>query len=258
MKTLNSFFLLLLVLFFIGCASDDPAGKTEAEVLFKEAQELMDAERYIMATEKLNQIKTQHPYSYYATPAELLLAEVQYKQENYVESAASFLLFRDLHPKHEKIAYVIFMTGESYYKQLPDTIDRDLEAGLEAMKYYNEIIDRYSSTEYVAKAQKRIKKCQKMLTDKDLYVADFYFKTKVYEAARFWYLDILTKHAGNEKIKQHSMMRIVASSMNMKEYETCLNYVEKFTAVIDKDSEKELKSYTDTCQTELSKNPAKE
>ena len=86
------------------CSSDKPKGRTEAEVLFKEAEDLVKSERYILATEKLNTIKTQHPYSFYATPAELLQADVLYMQESFVESAAAYLLFRDFHPKHEKIA----------------------------------------------------------------------------------------------------------------------------------------------------------
>src|SRR5690606_6900526 len=104
------FTLLIFVLF--SCSSDTPSGKTEAEILYKEALQYKKKERYILATEKINLIKTQHPYSYYATPAELLLAEVQFEQESFVESAASFLLFRDFHPRHEKIPYVVFMIGE--------------------------------------------------------------------------------------------------------------------------------------------------
>jgi outer membrane protein assembly factor BamD len=126
-------FLKLIILVFIvaACSSDKPKGRTEAEVLFKEAEELVEAERFILATEKLNAIKTQHPYSFYATPAELMQADILYEQESYVESAAAYLLFRDFHPRHEKIAYVIFRIAESFYKQIPDTIDRDLESALE-------------------------------------------------------------------------------------------------------------------------------
>jgi len=90
------------------CASEKPEGKTEAEVLFKEAKILMDDGRYIMATEKLNLLRSQYPYSFFATPAELMLADILYLQENYVEAAAAYILFRDFHPKSTDIEYVIF------------------------------------------------------------------------------------------------------------------------------------------------------
>lgn len=241
-------YLALIVLLIISsCSSDKPKGKTEAEVLFKEAQELMKSERYILATEKLNQIKTQHPYSFYATPAELLLAEVQFKQESYIEAAASFLLFRDFHPKHEQIAYVIFMIGESYYKQLPSTIDRDLESGTEALKFYEELINKYPKDPSVPKAQERINKITRMLREKDRYVADFYFKTEVWEAARWWYQDILERYKQGDPVPHHAMVRMVASSCQMKKWDECTVLAEKFIPIVDKDSQEKIKSWKKLC-----------
>ena len=236
------------LMFLASCSSDGPEGKTAAEKLYKEAQELMESERYILATEKLQQIKTEHPYSYYATPAELLLAEVQYMQESYPEAAASFLLFRDFHPKHEKIAYVIFMIGESYFKQVPDTIDRDLESGAEALKYYDELIAKYPDAKDVKKAKSRVSKINKMLREKDIYVADFYYKTKVWQAARYWYIDILSRHADKVDVRQHSMLRVVASSCQMKKWEECLLYAEKFQSLVDKDTAVDIRSWQKQCQ----------
>src|SRR5665648_252855 len=140
---MKSVLFIVILLLVSSCASDKPDGKTEAEILYKEAQELMKSERFILATEKLNLIKTQHPYSFYATPAELLQADILYDQENYVEAAAAYLLFRDFHPRHEKIPYVVFRIADSFYKQIPDTIDRDLEPALESIKYYDEVVTKY-------------------------------------------------------------------------------------------------------------------
>ena len=52
---------ILLLLLVCACSSDKPEGRTQAEVLFKEAEDLIKAERYILATEKLNEIKTRTP-----------------------------------------------------------------------------------------------------------------------------------------------------------------------------------------------------
>jgi outer membrane protein assembly factor BamD len=243
-------FLTLLFVIFSSCSSDKPEGKTEAEILYKEAQELMEAERYILATEKLNEIKTQHPYSFYATPAELLQADVLYLQENYIEAAASYLLFRDFHPRHEKIPYVVFRIAESYYKQIPETIDRDLEPAIEALKYYGEVVQKYGDTSYRLDAEKRIAKAKEMLREKDVYIADFYFKTKEYQAARYWYLDILENHQ-DKKSRNHAMVRTVQATAQMKEWELCLDYVEKFYQSVDKQGQKEIKSIKDKCQKKL-------
>lgn len=246
----NIVFALFIALLFTSCASDKPKGKTEAEILYKEAEELMSAERYILATEKLNLIKTQHPYSFYATPAELLQADILYLQENYIEAAAAYLLFRDFHPRHEKIPYVVYKIAESYYKQIPDTVDRDLEPALESLKYYNEVIQKYPDSSYRLEAETKIKKAKRMLREKDQYIADFYFKTKEYSAARYWYLDILENH-NDKKTRNHAMTRTVMATSKLKEWQPCLDYAEKFYQLVDKEGRKEIKSAKDLCQKEL-------
>jgi outer membrane protein assembly factor BamD len=225
---------LLVSLIFFGCASEKPTGKTEAEVLYKEAKQLMEEERFILATEKINQLKNQYPYSYYSTPAELMLADILFKQENFVESAAAYLLFRDFHPKHEKIPYVILQIAESYYLQLPDTDDRDLEPAVEAIKYYNEVITRYPNSKEITKAKKKIKECRDRLNNKEKYVADFYFKTEVYEAAKWRYLDMLAT-IKDKKLRSHSMQRIIQSAYYMKKYRECLSYGEEYLGDLNKD-----------------------
>ena len=237
---------LVLLLLVVACSSDKPKGRTEAEVLFKEAQELMDAERFILATEKLNAIKTQHPYSFYATPAELMQADILYLQESYVESAAAYLLFRDFHPRHEKIPFVIFRIAESFYKQIPDTIDRDLEPAMEAIKYYDEVIVKYPDSSYKKKAEKKISKAKGMLREKDQYIADFYFKTDKFAPARYWYLDILEHHQ-NKTTRNHAMLRTILATYELKEWQPCLDYIEKFYQLVDKEAQKEIKLVKQNC-----------
>jgi outer membrane protein assembly factor BamD len=241
---------LAILLLVIACSSDKPKGRTEAEILFKEAEELMQAERYILATEKLNIIKTQHPYSFYATPAELLQADVLYLQESFIEAAAAYLLFRDFHPKHEKISYVVFKIAESYYKQIPDTIDRDLEPAIEALKYYDEVIQKYAESSYRKDSEDRIKSANKMLRQKDEYVADFYFKTEEYAAARYWYLDILDNHK-DQKSRNHAMLRTILATQNLKEWQPCLDYVEKFYQLVDKQAQSEINSVKSVCEKKI-------
>jgi outer membrane protein assembly factor BamD len=206
-----NWFLFLFLMIGAGCSSTPPKGATKAEILFKEAERLIEKKRYILAIEKLNEIKTQHPYSFYATPSELRLADIYFLQENYIESAGAYLLFKDLHPKHEKSAYVTYRVAESYYFQLPSTYDRDLTSAYEALKYYAELKNVYPNSEYVKESKKRESLIHQMLENKDLYIADFYFKTKQYKAAQYRYLEIL-KNYNDEKTLKHSQLRIILSA----------------------------------------------
>ncbi len=184
------------------CATKRPSGSTEAEVLYKEAKDLISKSRFIQASEKLNAIRSQYPYSFYATHAELLQADILFSQENYAEAAAAYILFRDFHPKYAELGYVIFRISESFYRQLPATFDRDLTAGVESIKYFKELVLNYPNTEYVKDAQSRIDQIEEMIEKKEIYIADFYFKTKDYEAAKSRYEEILkTLKNKNEKLR---------------------------------------------------------
>lgn len=240
---------ILISLFLVGCATEKPKGKTEAEVLFKEAKILMDDGRYIMATEKLNMLKSQYPYSYFATPAELLLADILFKQENYVEAAASYILFRDFHPKYEEIEYVIFKIAESYYKQIPETYDRDLSSAMEAIKYYKELLERHAESKYTTDAVKKIQYCMTMLENKEKYIADFYYKTDVYDAARYRYLKLMREFETPETL-DYAMKRIILSSYQLKDWKGCLGYANKFYPVLNKDSQEEINSTIENCKTQ--------
>jgi outer membrane protein assembly factor BamD len=203
---INIYLILLSVIFAISCTTKRPDGATEAEILYKEAKDLISKSRYIQASEKLNQIRSQYPYSFYATHAELMQADVLFSQENYAEAASAYILFRDFHPKYSNLGYVIFRISESFYNQLPTTFDRDLTAGVEAIKYYNELLQNYSNTEYVKDARARIAQIEDMVLKKQIHIADFYFKTHDYEAAKSRYQDLLISLTDEKEVARISKM----------------------------------------------------
>lgn len=111
------------------------------------------------------------------------MAEVYFKKETYPEAQSAYQVFKELHPRHEKIDYVTFQIGESIFKQLPTTIDRDLALAPIAMKDFEVLIRDYPKSHYVDEAQKRINEIVDMLAQKELYIADFYFRTEKWQSA---------------------------------------------------------------------------
>lgn len=227
MPNISKIFIFLFLLTFISCSTSRPTGSTEAEVMYKEALELIEEERYLLATEKLNALRSQYPYSYYATHAELLQADVLFLQENYVEAAAAYILFRDFHPKHKKLSYVIWRIAQSYYNQLPSTFDRDLSAAHEAIKYLKEVLTLFPNSEYAPEARLKIKESQELLESKQRYIADFYFKTGDYQSARHRYIYIINNFS-SEGLVNHSILRVLESSYRIGALDECKSYYNKY------------------------------
>lgn len=241
----SAFFAFMLVL--VACSTPRPSGETEAEVLYKEAQTLVDDGRYLLATEKLNTLRSQFPYSFFATHAELLLADILFNQENYTESAAAYILFRDFHPKHERSDYVLWRIAESFYNQIPETHDRDLSGAIEAIRFYNDLLRIYPKSQYVGNSREKIERAQQMLRDKERYIADFYFKTKVWDAARYRYLDIL-KNFREPELVTHAAVRVLEASKKMNDPGSCETYYKSFIGKMNDQGRERLNGALESCR----------
>lgn len=180
---------------FLGCVSEEKNLST-AEGAFKYAKEFEDAERYEIALSKYADVKNKFPYSHLATEAELAIAEVHYKRESFAEAQISFQNFRDLHPKHAKIDFVVYRIAMSFYSQLPETFDRDLALGSDAIYHFDELIKNYPKSEYVAECKEKRDETFQKLTEKELYIADFYLKQKKFTAALRRFENALLKYPG--------------------------------------------------------------
>ncbi len=180
---------------FLGCTSE-PKNADTAEGAFKIAQDYEKADRYQIAIQRYTDVKNKFPYSTLATDAELAIANIYFKTEDYVEAQVSYQNFKEFHPKHPQIDYVIFRTGMSYFQQLPDSIDRDLSLANDAIYSFNDLIKKFPNSEYIAQAQDFRRKSFSMLAEKELYIADFYFQQKIYDSALLRYESAYRKYNG--------------------------------------------------------------
>ncbi|HBT44493.1 MAG TPA: outer membrane protein assembly factor BamD, partial [Rhodospirillaceae bacterium] len=62
----------------------------------------------------------QHPYSVWATKAQIMAAYGYYKSNNYQEAVAALDRFIQLHPTHEDVGYAYYLKGLAYYEQISD------------------------------------------------------------------------------------------------------------------------------------------
>lgn len=188
--------LALLVSFAVaGCSSAEKVDPTTPEGAYKLAEELEKDERYEESVIKYTDVKNKHPYSRYAVMAELKVADVQFLRESYIEAQYAYQTFKDLHPKHPQIDYVTFRLGLSFFKQLPSTTDRDLSLADKAILYFDEVTSSYPNSPHAKEAAEKKAEAVRMQADKELYVANFYFKKKQYGSALGRYETILRNYA---------------------------------------------------------------
>ncbi|MBI3544772.1 MAG: outer membrane protein assembly factor BamD [Deltaproteobacteria bacterium] len=174
--------------------------------LFKDAEEDIHDKRYQMALDKLKGLKNKFPYSHLATQAKLRIADVYFDEESFIEAAAAYESFRDMHPKHEKADYVLFRIGESYFNQLPGGVDRDLGPAGKSIDAYRELLNLYPKSQYVGEATKHLSEATERLAGKEKYIADFYYRQEQFDSAAGRYEKMTTRFP-NTSSEQYAYWR---------------------------------------------------
>jgi len=185
------FFFFTFVLLFCGCSlfEDKHEMEQNAQELVSEGSSAFVSGDYRTAVKAYTDLKDWYPFSKYAILAELKIADAHFQLEEYDEAVFAYKEFEKMHPKNEAIPSVIYKIGLCWFNQL-GTIDRDHTPAKNSLIQFNRLIDQYPSSEYAAKAKEHILTCTENLSGHELYVANFYMKTKKYKAAlkRYEYL----------------------------------------------------------------------
>lgn len=209
-------FAVVFALVMVRCSSKQ-ATKEDADSIYQEAEEAYKDEKYLIAIEKYRDIKNRFPYSARATDAELRIADAYFAQESYIEAESAYEIFKELHPTHPKADYVQYRIGLSFFNQIPDNATRDLTAAYRCIEAFQVLIDKYPSSEYVAKAKESIVEAKKRLAEFENYVADFYYRRRHYLSASYRYSALLQEYS-NLGYDEEALFRLGQSYYNIRMY----------------------------------------
>ncbi len=179
---------------FSGCAWFGGEQKEKAAYdLVQDGIQAYEDGNYSGAIKSFEQLKDWYPFSKYAILAELKIADAHYQSEQYAEAVLAYEEFEQLHPRNEAVPYVIYQTGRCYYDQI-DTIDRDQTPAQKSLEIFRRLIRQFPDDDYSNHAQIHIAKCLQSLAGHELYVAEFYYRTKRYKAALQRFKAVITNY----------------------------------------------------------------
>ena len=187
------FVMSLTGIFGSGCSSAE-IDPDNPESIFQDAEDDAKSDHFQMAHEKFSRLKSRFPYSKYATLAQLRNADVYFKEEAYAEAAASYQLFAELHPTHEKVPYALFQAGEALCLDIPSIVARDLSSAHRAIDALENYLRRFPNDENADKARERVKSAKETLAAKEMYIGNFYFRRSKYMAAQGRYQRLVTNY----------------------------------------------------------------
>ncbi len=223
-------FVVSLLLLLTACGSTAKIDPGTAEGAFALGEKYEKDERFEEALAQFSQVKNKHPYSHFAIEAKLKIAQIHFDREDWIEAQNAYQVFKEMHPRHPKSDFVTFRLAMCYLKQLPATIDRDLAVSEKAVTYFDETIQSFPESEFVAQAKEYREKTLRMLADKEDYVGNFYFIHEQYDSALGRYEELLEKYAGLG-LDEKALYRASYSAMKSDDLPKAKFYYQKLVGI---------------------------
>jgi len=118
--------------------------------------------------------------------ARYYLANIYYKQGNYVDAIVEFEEFLSLFPTAPEVPEVLYKLADSYLKISPSP-DRDLTYVRKALEKAEELIDNYPDSPYIEKAREIVKKVREIESIHIIEIAQLYENLGKYYSASIYY-----------------------------------------------------------------------
>ncbi|MEE8172763.1 MAG: outer membrane protein assembly factor BamD [Alphaproteobacteria bacterium] len=183
-STLRALACALTVLMFLAACADDEYAYVEepVEELYNTAMDDLLDGSYVESARGFDEVERQHPYSVWATRAQIMAAYAYYKNNNYDESILSAARFIQLHPGHRDAAYAYYLKAVSYYERISD-VGRDQEMTEQALASLEELVRRYPESSYSRDARLKIDLTRDHLAGKEMNIGRYYLTRAHYVAA---------------------------------------------------------------------------
>ena len=152
------------------------------EEIYNNAMDLLQTGWYETAAKEFDEVERQHPYSVWATKAQLMAGYSHYQNQRYDEAIIALDRFIELHPGNRDAPYAHYLKALSYYEQISD-VGRDQKMTRLALDAMREVVRRYPNTNYARDARLKFDLTQDHLAGKDMAIGRYYQRQTDYLAA---------------------------------------------------------------------------
>lgn len=170
----NLLLVTMLALTVTACSSA-PKEPVLGEVsgLYNQGLDALMGRNFGQAVHFFQELERQHPYSGWATRAQMMIAYAQYRQQKHGESLATIDGFIRLHPGHKDLAYMYYLRAMNHYTRISD-VKRDQSHTQAARQAFQEVLRRFPESRYARDAGLKLTLTLDHMAGKEMAVGRFY------------------------------------------------------------------------------------
>ena len=152
------------------------------EQLYNEAVDTALGGDFRRAAPLFDEVERQHPYSVWATQAQIMAAYALYQSNKYDDAVNALDRFIQLNPSNVHVDYAYYLKGLSYYERIVD-VGRDQKMTDLALASFDELITRFPKSKYTRDAKLKVDLTRNHLAGKEMNVGRWYLRQGHYLAA---------------------------------------------------------------------------
>ncbi len=220
LHALRSFLACLaLAALAAACSGDDERPtyvEQPPEELYNVALNELLAGSYEDAAASFDEVERQHPYSVWASRAQLMAAYAYYQGDLYDDAINALDRFIQLNPGSRDVAYAYYLRAICYYEQISD-VGRDQGNTVEALENLEEVVRRFPESRYARDAQLKIDLARDHLAGKHMEIGRYYQGQAEYLAAINRYQIVIRDYQTTTHVPE-ALHRLVESYMALGVY----------------------------------------
>jgi outer membrane protein assembly factor BamD len=177
--------LFVSLIFVTACTEEAPEAEyVERPVgeIYEEALNELEQRDYEEAAYLFDEVERQHPYSSWATKAQLMSAYSFYQDDAYDSAIIALDRFIDLHPSSPDAPYAYYLKALCYYEQISD-VKRDQKMTELALESLKQLSVRFPKSKYAKDAKLKMDLTRDSLAGKEMEIGRYYLKQAKHLAA---------------------------------------------------------------------------
>ena len=195
-------------------AKDESFVDQPADKLYNEGLYLLNVKKDPKdAVKKFDEVDREHPYSDWARKALVMSAYSSYAAADYDSCIGTATRYVTLHPGTPDAAYAEYLIASSEFDEIPD-VSRDQASTRKAIAALQEVVRKYPTTEYAAKAKAKLVAANDQLAGKEMEIGRYYLKQHDYTAAINRFKTVVTEYQTTREV-QEALARLTEAYMAM-------------------------------------------
>jgi outer membrane protein assembly factor BamD len=165
-------------------------------------------------------VKSKYPFSDVSARCDLRIADIKLVQEQYAEAATAYAGFQKDHPTSEDVDYAKYRQAIALWKGSPDDFalfppayEKDQRDAEKAAQLARELVEKTPPSPLKEDAAKLLQEADTRLSQREWYVAEYYFKNGKWPGAAGRYQGLVRDYPASPHVPE-ALLKLARSYAN--------------------------------------------